>query len=373
MSDRHELARSLIGGWHRAAAELCHNDWFGEAERVDADGRDAFCRTVRPRVLAGPLGPDAVLARLGHAWQDPLVRHDLLRGTEPVDATTLPTGPTGDGEQFARAAAGGDVAATVDALAPLVDRTEPGGAAADHFEVVFRDRVLPDLTTRPVAKVPADPDFRARFAATASRMARATPELFASAWSFVGDVIAIGDAGDGGDAPLPDAFSQPGLSGVVFFTGEVLDLPWHGEATLLHEAVHQKLYTLLLTRPLYDREGFDEEVAVPIPWRDTTWPPRRVISALHAYVHLTVALRALVDDALATGRPLEPDDGGGDDPAVLLQVHTERMLHLAEVAGAWDRRHLGEAGLDLVRWLRLVADDLAGSAARPHPGLGVWP
>jgi hypothetical protein len=372
VSGREELARHLVGGWREAADELCTNVWFGDAGRVDADGRDAFVRTVRPWVDPGPMPEPLVAERLAHAWSDPLVRHDLLRVAAAVPIGELPTAVTGDGGDFGRRVAS-DAAAARPALDRLLDRTEPGGPAAEHFAVIFRDRVLPDLTTRPVAKVAPDAAFRDSLAGAASRMARATPELFASAWSFVGDIIAIGDAGDDADGPLPDAFSQPGLSGVVFFTAGVLDLPWHGEVTLLHEAVHQKLYTLLLTRPLYERDGVDDELEVPIPWRATTWPPRRVISALHAYVHMTVAFRALIEDALATGRPLTPEDGGEDDPLALVQVHTERMLHLAGAAGAFDRDVLAEAGLDLVRWLRLVADDLVGGADRPHPGLGVWP
>ena len=47
-TDREHLARRLSLGWQETAAELCSNVWFGDAERVDRDGRDAFARTVAP-------------------------------------------------------------------------------------------------------------------------------------------------------------------------------------------------------------------------------------------------------------------------------------------------------------------------------------
>lgn len=367
MTDRRaDRARRLCQGWQEAAAELTTNVWFGDAVRVDRDARDAFTRTIAGPASGGLDAAPGRVAALHRAWSDPLVRHDLLHDTAAAhDLDALPSSFTGNGEQFARLLAEGELAGARLALDQLVDRTCAGGSASEHFDRVFAERVLRDMSDGPVAAVTPTEDVRDRLVTVAARMATAAPELFASAWSFVGDVVVIGEApGRPPRESMPDSFSQPGLSGVVFFSPAVLALPWHAEVTLLHEAVHQKLYTLLLTRPLYEREGVDDETAVPIPWRATTWTPRRTISALHAYVHMSVALAALIEAAVDQGRPLDPPDGSEEDPLVLLRVHQDRMAYLADRSRGLGRAHLAEAGLDLVRWLGLVADDITRGPGR---------
>ena len=362
---RADLARRLAGDVVAAEAELCGNLWFGDADRLQADARRAFATTLAER-----LGHEAD----PRAWEDPLVRALLLRDEDldpaGVDALLTDLPPAPSGADFARGVDAGS-------LAPLLAAGSGTGPRARWFDDVYVRFVLPQLTDGPVDHRPADAAFVDRFTEVCARTARAVPELFASAWAFVGDVGVIAppaaDVLAGREAPLPDSFSQPGLSGITFFSPWVLDLAWHAEVTVLHEAVHQKLYTLLLTRPLFDRVVDEEATSIEVPWRATTWPLRRAVSACHAYVHMSVALGALVLRAAEDGERLTPDDGGPDDPLVLLQVHVERMLHLAGQIGRFDRADLAEAGVDLVRWLRAVALDLGHSAHRPNPGLGVFP
>jgi len=372
---RADQARALAAGWRPAEAELCRNPWFGDATRLAEDARSAFAASVAER-LEAPSGPGPMTA-----WDDPLRRCLLLRDEDlgPAAATLLVQEhvPAGDGGGFARALVDGDHATAAAALTELLAAGGGAGPRAARFDDVFDRFVLPQLTDGPVGHQAATPEVADRLLAVCSRTARATPQLFESAWSFVGDVAVIAEPDAGAmaarQAPLPDSFSQPGLSGIVFFSPWVLDLPWHAEVTVLHEAVHQKLYTLLLTRPLFDEVVDEDATSVYVPWRDTTWPVRRAVSACHAYVHMAVAFGALVDWAVEHDEPLTPDDGGGDDPLVLLQVHVERMLYLSEQVSRFDRATLAEAGVDLVRWLRSVALDLADAGPRPNPGLGVHP
>jgi hypothetical protein len=368
---RADLARQLAGDVEAAEAELCRNLWFGDAERLLLDARNAFGRSMVERL--GDEGPPA------GGWEDPLVRALLLRdeGLGPDDVARLldDLPPVPSGAAFAEALVAGRSAEPL--VRALLAAGGGTGRRAAWFDEVFARFVLPQLTDGEVGHQAADDAFLQRFTTVCTRTARAAPDLFTSAWSFVGDVGVIAPPAAevlaAREAPLPDSFSQPGLSGIVFFSPWVLDLPWHAEVTVLHEAVHQKLYTLLLTRPLFDRVVDEEATQVPVPWRGTSWPVRRAVSACHAYVHMSVALGALVRQAVEDGRPLLPDDGGADDPLVLLQVHIERMLHLAEQVARFDRSTLAEPGVDLVRWLRAVALDLGDSADRPNPGLGVRP
>ena len=76
----------------------------------------------------------------------------------------------------------------------LIDRTGPEGPAAAHFARIFDERVLRDLSSGPVTKLDPDDGVRDRLVTVAARMAAAAAELFADAWSFVGDVIVFGEA-----------------------------------------------------------------------------------------------------------------------------------------------------------------------------------
>lgn len=376
--ERASRARRLSAGFREAEQELCENLWFGDAERLARDARSAFSTSVAAR-LEDAGAPDATAT--ARAWEDPLARCLLLRddGLSPGEVGRLvdALAPVPTGAPFARALAAGDRAGAAAALEPLLAAAGGTGPRADRFDDVFDRFVLTELMDGPVGRQPADPHVLGRLLDVCGRTARAAPRLFESAWSFVGDVAVIAppDAETlaAREAPMPDSFSQPGLSGVVFFSPWVLELPWHAEVTVLHEAVHQKLYTLLLTRPLFDDVVDEDATRVTVPWRGTTWPVRRAVSACHAYVHMAVAFGALVSWAVEHDEALLPDDGGGDDPLVLLQVHVERMLYLSEQVARFDRSTLAEAGVDLIRWLRTVALDLARTADRPDPGLGVYP
>ena len=190
-TDRDRLARRLSLGWQETADELCSDVWFGDAERVDRDGRDAFARTLAPALgIDGRLSPTD-LEGLHHAWTDRLPRHDLLHAEGAALGSTGATG-LGDGatvNSFARVLAAGELDRARVELDRLVDRTGPPGTG--------RRSLRPDLRRAGAARPEQRPGDEGgprrrrphdRLVTVAARMAAATPDLFADAWSFVGDV-----------------------------------------------------------------------------------------------------------------------------------------------------------------------------------------
>ena len=192
--DRTGEVRRLIAGWQTANEELCTHPSFGDAERIDAEGRAVFTATAQARLdhASSPTPPTP--DQLAAVWGDPLWRHDFLWLDEPIQDRPLPTVPVDHGVPFVQ-----DLTAAPDAarrrLRSMTQRLRAEGDMTEHFASVFAHTVVPRLNTGLVATTDADDDFVSTLVTAGARMAEAAPQLLASSWRFVHDVAGDHPAG----------------------------------------------------------------------------------------------------------------------------------------------------------------------------------
>lgn len=123
---------------------------------------------------------------------------------------------------------------------------------------------------------------------------------------------------------------------------------------LIHEALHQKLLTIRLTKRLL-RPGYNDfkGMSVPIPWGSQNFrmfSTGRALAAAHVYVHLTL----LHASAFLTYTEYErKQELGNVDIVKNLSNRFSRASYLVETLSMRHYRHeFGADGLDFLQWLQ---------------------
>lgn len=178
------------------------------------------------------------------------------------------------------------------------------------------------------------------------RAAELVPELLAD---LVGHVALIGILDPARSGAVVSASSRhvPGL--VLLRPGGPLEVA----ESIVHEAAHQRLFDLAITRDLLrgdadDRPGFGPS------WRSTTWPVEQTLAAFHAYACLT---------ELAASVP--PAERAAVGPHSVLSEAPERAAEI----GQWLAQHPELLGADAVRLVHaLLGHPVAAPGEEPeHP------
>jgi len=147
-----------------------------------------------------------------------------------------------------------------------------------------------------------------------------------------------------------ESVSTREISGTVFVSARCFEAPERLAEALLHEAVHQRFYDLMLTRsifvPTYDTASAPTvapEWHVDSPVKD--WPADRALAAAHVYVHLTVWFQQLQYYGGISAQRREA-------AARSAYVAAWRARSLLDKIEAIAPGQLGPAGLPFLAWLR---------------------
>ena len=200
------------------------------------------------------------------------------------------------------------------------------------------------------------------------------PELIMSALSHVRMIAWV-------RSHTADAAMQSGsartIPGAVFLSVDHLQTPWSVAEALLHEAIHNKLFDLYLTRLVLDsRYRAASAATVLSPWNEHTtfqsnrWPLDQALAAFHVYVHLALFAAALEEREEELFDRFGPIDR--TDKALTCWVAAERARYLGkelrELAreGASNARYigLGPDGHELIQWLLAELAVLEGTSYR---------
>jgi hypothetical protein len=158
------------------------------------------------------------------------------------------------------------------------------------------------------------------------RAGELVPDLLAD---LVGHVALIGVLDPRRSGAVVSASSRhvPGL--VLLRPGRPLDVA----ESLVHEAAHQRLFDLAITRDLLrgDADGSGE---FPPSWRPTTWPVEQTLAAFHAYACLAELARSV-----------PAAERAGTGPHSVLSEAPERAAEI----GQWLADHADLLGADAVR------------------------
>jgi hypothetical protein len=172
------------------------------------------------------------------------------------------------------------------------------------------------------------------------RLSDLAPALTASTFSFATSVIVVSKVG-------VRSFSTSKIPRVIFVGDNELESPADLAESLLHEALHLKLFAISETSPLYDRVAEVTSRGYEIPWRSYTaeypWNIDRVAAAAHLYCHLMVLNRhPLAGHALPSGP--------------IAETRARRLVELMSSSGV-----LTNDGRSFVSWMAGLFDDWPSS------------
>ncbi|WP_236246714.1 MULTISPECIES: PqqD family protein [unclassified Streptomyces] len=170
------------------------------------------------------------------------------------------------------------------------------------------------------------------------------------------------------DGPLNSMSGGDPLPATILMSPERLSDPWKAAETLLHEGLHLKFFDILRTCSLIT--NVDQEVR--IPWRVAPWALKRVMAALHVYVHMPlfqVAARQAGPDIRAVfGDPSEGDDVDEVTPGTEAALNgtyatpLDRAFFLAGQVADLSDSHLTPDGRRFAGWLLDALTALRGGA-----------
>jgi hypothetical protein len=273
--------------------------------------------------------PDAVL-------DHPLSRYrigEVLAGRAPVGRLRLAAaGELGDGGAPALVADPEAQRALAPALRSVAAETGATGSAVG-------------LITR------ADGGRHARVAAEVGaglrRAAELVPELFADVVGHV-DLIGVLDPDRSHGVVSASSRHVPGL--VLLRSGDPLEVA----ESFLHEAAHQRLFDLAITRDLLVPEA-DAAAGFRPSWRRASWPIEQTLAAFHAYACLAELAGAAAEEVRR-----------GVGPLSVLPTAGERAAEI----GQWLAGHTDLLGADAERLvLALLGEPIAAQAPSPAPGV----
>lgn len=209
------------------------------------------------------------------------------------------------------------------------------------------DAVAQECGSTPALIVEGDPRFaraEQEVRAGLDDARRRVPDLFGD---LVGHVAVIGilDPARSGAVVSASSRSMPGV--VLLRAGGPLDVA----ESFVHEAAHQRLFDMALTRDMLraDADGIDE---FPPSWRRTTWPREQALAAFHAYACLARLWRAVP----AVPRPVMA-------PHSVLPEATSRARELGE----WLFARLDRLGADACRLVGALLNRPLPLAPEPPP------
>jgi hypothetical protein len=163
------------------------------------------------------------------------------------------------------------------------------------------------------------------------RAGELVPELLGD---LVGHVALIGIIDPARSGAVVSASSRhvPGL--VLLRPGGPLEVA----ESIVHEAAHQRLFDLAITRDLL-RGDADDRPGFRPSWRSTTWPVEQTLAAFHAYACLA---------ELAASVP--PPERATVGPHSVLSEAPDRAVEI----GGWLAQHRELLGADAIRLVRAL-------------------
>ncbi|MBN3831912.1 HEXXH motif-containing putative peptide modification protein [Burkholderia sp. Ac-20344] len=206
------------------------------------------------------------------------------------------------------------IQATIQTWSSAIVRTGQNGATLGSNQMWLNPRVAPECATLMTAlyeseiaprSSPADVEL---VAATASARAGAEeghkillnllPRTAMSCLQHVKLICTYAvdgkfTASDAQSLAYFDSVSTPTIPGAIFLFAGGLEEPWLAAESLLHEAVHTKLFDLYMSPGLLSPEYDARESAMvlspwnkDLEWRRNKWPFDQALGAYHVYIYL---------------------------------------------------------------------------------------
>ena len=235
------------------------------------------------------------------------------------------------------------------------------GPLSTRFRKVVSEGILSGDSGEPVRLINPSDDMNSAINEGMALLGEILPQLRGSVFRHVRYVNIVDEDG----AQQADSFERPNLFEsastdtipcCVFFSVNPLASAWRTAEALLHEAAHNKLFELILTRPIL-RNGYSQTTSPTIlafwnsniPSNPNDWCVDRALLAFHVYVHLTLFL-AVIEHR---GQPLEERFGDITGPTVGSAASTAyaRADYLGQQLLTTGAAEIGPDGFALIEWL----------------------
>jgi hypothetical protein len=345
-------------------SELSNGTPFGSYDYLSRNTSAEYARLLALLAKQSPEAQELLAAverreRGGPLFQDPLVRRTVedgvltvLHGLDAIDAATL-------SEVLLCAATHAEAGQTsmLDATArcaPL--RSAPVHAfvwADDQPATVPGRRFVEELLKRlPGFCIGVPTDEQVQLLDEGLHLAiQVTPSLARSALSHLRTVV-IGGFGEGG--PPMNAFTAPGLSGVVFLSPDALSDRAMVAETVVHESIHLKFLDIEYVHALFPVgfRPYSSPRITPAWHKDDEqyggWPLDRLLTSMQVYLFLAVLFSLAAE---RRGDDFHPPD----HCAARADQCATRATWLFTAAQDY-LDHLSPAGREFVAWVgRMLA------------------
>jgi len=245
---------------------------------------------------------------------------------------------------------------------------EEDGVMTDLFVRRFKEDISDSIASEPtVLRSPTDSMLKTLEGGV--RILRSLiPDLAHSVMTHV-QVVAIADVADQSKwgSPVRSTMCQNvsthTIPGTIFLSPSPLRTPWHAAEALFHEALHKKLSDIVLTSNVF-RDKYDTEDSVTIhavwnrdlSWNSNQWPVDRALFAYHFYVYIAFFYRCIRE----RGHLVNSSFAGPhiDDVEAKERIAQIKAQYLHDEIVKHGRDELGPSGLDLVRWLSSLQEQL---------------